>query len=365
MRPGLPFSIALHAAVLGWALLSFAGEPPMDVPPSDPIDVELLPPSDVSTPKLGAKTAKPSEQIAPKDLKAAAKDQEGKRVGDTKIEEPPPPPPEVKPAPPVEPKPVPVAEQPKQEPPPPKPEVKPEPPKPVAKVEPAPAPPPPAPQQKPDLPKEAEKAKDINEGKPPEAKEPPKDVNALDKLIAEKAKEEAKKPDPKPSEKPAPPVKVATSAPAAAKPSPSPSTSKFPGEVSSIQNHVATGTQSSRTEQHASLGTPTGPNANVKLSQSEMEALIGLLRAQILKCWNPPIGAAEANIKVTVVFSLNQDGSLNGTPQPASEQPANSLGPALVSSATRAIRQCQPYTMPADKYAAWASNKIMFDPGNQ
>ncbi|MDR3495243.1 MAG: cell envelope integrity protein TolA [Ancalomicrobiaceae bacterium] len=364
MKPGLPFSIVLHAAVLGWALISFAGEPPMEAPPSDPIDVELLPPSDVSTPKLGAKTAKPANEIAPKELKASTKDQEGKRTGDTKVEEPPPPPPEarptpaqeVKPAPPVEQKPTPVAELPKQEPP--KPDVKPDPPKPVAKLE----PPPPAPPEKPDLPKEAEKAKDVGEGKLPEVKDPPKDVKALDKLIAEKAKDEPKKPDPKPAEKPVP-VKMASVAPSAVRPSaPNQSTSKLTGEVSSIQNHVQTGAQSSKIEQHASLGTPTGPNANVKLSQNEIDGFV----AQIKSCWSPPIGAAESNITVRLRILLNPDGTLKAKPELIEISGAgNSLGPALAGSAIRAVQMCAakgPFKMPADKYAGWAEVRALFDP---
>ncbi len=396
MRPGLPLSATLHAALLVWALVSFASQPPLVAPPSDPIDVELLPPTDVSQPKLGSKTAKSSDSITPKDAKASTKEADGKRVGESKVEEPPPPPPEAKPTPPVEAKPLPETKPDPKPPqvaavppepvpeakpePPKKPEPKPEPPKPVVKTE------PPAPQPKPDAPVEADKAKETAEGKPPEVKQPPKDEKALDKLIEAKTKDEPKKeepkkeppkkPDPKPAEKPAPkaePVKTASLA-APAKPSsapskPSPTKSTTSGELTDIKNRVDTASASSRTEQRASLGSPTAPVTNLKLSQSEMEALIGMLRSQISACWSPPIGAAESGVITTLVIQLNQDGTLKADPQIQTVSPDNHpQAVSIANSAVRAVKRCaseKPFKLPPDKYAAWAVNHVTFDPKNQ
>jgi hypothetical protein len=372
MKPGLPVSIALHAAVLGWALVSFASMPPMEAPASDPIDVELLPPSQTTQQKLGSKTGKPSEEIK-KETAAAPKETTGNRAGTTKSEEPPPPPPEQKPTPPAE-KPQAAAATPpvpetKPEPP------KPEPPKPVAEVKPPPPPTPPPP-PKPEPAKEPDKPKEPAE-KPVEAKQPPlkpqppKDEKALEKLLEEAKKPEKpveKKPEtPKPPAK-TEPVKLASNDPkSASTPTQKPSTLR--GQQTDIVNRVETGANAGKAQQHSSLGNPNGPAANVKLSQSELEGLIGALRSQIAKCWNPPPGASESGVTVRVAVALNQDGTLRAPPAlEGSSDPGNPMSGAIATTALRAVRMCaseQPFKLPADKYAAWAVNHITFDPRNQ
>jgi hypothetical protein len=378
-------SIALYAAVLCWALVSFASAPtPFDAPAaSDPIDVELLPPSDVTQQKLGNEKGKPSDQIT-KDTKASAKESDGKRAGDSKSEEPPPPPPEQKPTPPDQ-KPQEQAATP------PPPQAKPEPPKPdlskLAKVDPVPVPP-----AKPDLPIEGDKAKEVGVGKPPEAKpepskdqkpvekpiekpteakETPKDQQAIDKLINEASKAEKapdKKPDVKPPQKPVSktqPTKVADLPPSQTKPSTTPSPLR--GETTDIKNRVETGTSASKTQMQASLGNRDGPNTpNVKLSQSQLEALNGMLRSQISECWNVQAGWSESGVKVVIHVTLNQDGTLSGDPEFGTYVGATSpLLRPIMASAVRAVKMCaarHPFKLPIDKYAAWASNDITFDP---
>ena len=347
MKIGLSTSLALHVALLAWAVLSLPGAKETAVPVVDALPVEFVPIAPETNLRLGDKNAKPKDKNVEKDAAKAEKDSEGTRAGTSKQEEPPPAPPEQKqaalpkeepkPAPPKPPEVKPVA---KPEPP------KPEPPKPEAKKEP-----------EPEKPKEAEKAKDLGEGKKPEPKEPPKDEKAVEKLIekAEKAppkKEPPKKPDP---------VKTAAVTAAAGQPAPSTTKSQFDAkDISAILNRNATGTSASATAPRtASLGSVTGKNSNVKMTQNEVDALIG----QIKKCWNPPIGAAEARIKVTMRFALNRDGTVNGRPQPM-EGPAHPLGPGLARSAERAILQCGPYNLPADKYSAWADVAATFDPND-
>ncbi|MEJ1158137.1 hypothetical protein [Prosthecomicrobium sp. N25] len=343
MKVGLPASVALHAALLAWAVLSLPGRDDMAKPVVDALPVEFVPLSEATSLRLGDKTAKPKEEIVEKTTAQASKDRDGKREGTSKQEEPPPAPPEQKPQE--------VAALPKEEPKPPAP--KPPETKPVARPEPPKEP-------EPDKPKEAEKAKDLGEGKKPDVKEPPKDQKALEKAIekAEKEppkKEPEKKPEPpKPVEKKPEPVKTAAVQPA----QPSQTKSQFDSrEISDILNRNKTGTAASTTPRTASLGTATGQNSAVKMTQNEVDALV----AQIKKCWNPPIGASEANLKVTMRFALNQDGSVSGRPQPI-EAPAHPLGVSLARSAERAILQCGPYKLPADKYQAWADVAATFDP---
>jgi colicin import membrane protein len=106
----------------------------------------------------------------------------------------------------------------------------------------------------------------------------------------------------------------------------------------------------------AALGASTG-NAP-RLTQSEIDAL----RAQIQACWNPPIGAENAQeliVRLRVQFRL--DGTLSAEPALVN----NGSSPyfrVAAESAMRAVRRCQPYTMPAAKYDVWRDVEVTFDP---
>lgn len=363
MRPGLPTSVVLHAALIAWIVAGMPWQKPVeDAVVVDAMPIEFVPVADVADLKLGQKTAKPKEEIVPKETKQAAKESEGTRAGSDAREEPPPPMPEAKPEPP---KPEPIK----------LPEHKPEPPKPepVKAPEPKPAPKPEpikAPEPKPDLPKEAEKAKDLGEGKPPVPKEPPKDTKALDKLLEEQKKADEKK---LADAKAAAEAKTKADAKAAADKAAKAAADKAAAEkaaqeakaksqfnsreISDILNKNQTGSSAAKAQQTASLGSPSGRLNVARMTQSETDALVG----QIKKCWNPPIGSAEAGIGVTLRFSMNQDGSLNGQPEIV-QTPNHPLGAALAASARRALLQCGPYKMPPEKYATWRSVEATFNP---
>ena len=105
-----------------------------------------------------------------------------------------------------------------------------------------------------------------------------------------------------------------------------------------------------------SLGSPTG-NAP-QLSQNELNAL----HDQLMGCWNPPVGVAEAkSLYVIVRFELNRDGSLSGEPSVVNRGSA-ALFQVAAESATRAVRRCQPFRLPAAKYDAWREVEVKFDP---
>jgi colicin import membrane protein len=107
-----------------------------------------------------------------------------------------------------------------------------------------------------------------------------------------------------------------------------------------------------------SLGAPTA-NAP-ELSQSEIDAL----RAQLMGCWNPPVGVAEAKDLIVIVrFALNRDGSVSGEPMVVNHG-SNSLFQIAAESATRAVRRCQPFRLPASKYDAWRDVEVKFDPND-
>jgi outer membrane biosynthesis protein TonB len=336
MQPGLPTSIGLHLGLLALALVSWGHGHQEPSQPVEAIEVEI---GDVTQLRLGKHTGERKDEIVAKDQAAAPKEREGKRAGTSKQEEPPPAP-QAKPEAPKPEAPKEVASVPKEEPPP---APKPEPPKPVAKPE------PPKTEEKP---KAAEKAPEIAKEPPPpappkkvvEKKEPPKDVAALDKLLA--------KADTKPSSAKA---DAAKSAPAQAVPRPQ---SGFNSrEISDILNKTQTGGAQGREAQTASLGSPNGVNAKIKMSVSELDAFMG----QVQRCWNPPPGASDANLVARIQVVLERDGSLTATPQTI-EAPSHPMGPAYAASAVRAIRMCAPYRLPPEKYEQWHDNVLTFVP---
>jgi colicin import membrane protein len=105
-----------------------------------------------------------------------------------------------------------------------------------------------------------------------------------------------------------------------------------------------------------SLGSTTG--TALQLSQNELAMLI----AQLRSCWAPPVGVVEAkDLVVTVRFSLNRDGSLLGEPIVVNRG-RNALFQLAAEAATRAVRVCQPFRLPASKYEAWQEVEVNFDP---
>ncbi|MGI9382050.1 MAG: hypothetical protein ACR2PO_02770, partial [Methyloligellaceae bacterium] len=83
------------------------------------------------------------------------------------------------------------------------------------------------------------------------------------------------------------------------------------------------------------------------LSRNEIDAL----RARISQCWNPPVGGMGADvIKVKLRLQLGRDGSLARAPQ-IMNRATSPFFQAAADSAVRAVLQCQPYQLPAAKYA--------------
>jgi colicin import membrane protein len=106
----------------------------------------------------------------------------------------------------------------------------------------------------------------------------------------------------------------------------------------------------------ATLGAPTG--IGQRLTQSEIDAL----RAQIQACWNPPTGAEEAEkLIVRLRIQFKQDGTLSREPE-LMNRTTGTYFQIATESAMRAVRRCQPYTLPAHKYDVWKDVEVTFDP---
>lgn len=107
----------------------------------------------------------------------------------------------------------------------------------------------------------------------------------------------------------------------------------------------------------ASLGAEAG-RANAALTLSEQDAL----RAQMQRCWNPPIGVrGSGDLVVTIQLRLAPDGRVEEIVE-IGAQGIGALYDVAADAARRAVLQCQPYTLPPQKYEAWKEVRVNFDP---
>ena len=97
-------------------------------------------------------------------------------------------------------------------------------------------------------------------------------------------------------------------------------------------------------------------------AQNAMTAdLASALFSQIKRCWSPPVGAPHAVI-VDFDLSLNPDGSVARPPQ-LLENSNDPYFHAAAEAARRAIYECEPYKLPADRFNEWREiNPLHFDP---
>jgi hypothetical protein len=186
---------------------------------------------------------------------------------------------------------------------------------------------------------------------PPAKAEPDPALEALEAL----KKNEPKKTEPKPE----PPKQAEAPTPVKKPPPPKPQPKFDPTKVAALldkrdpRRQSITG-QEIHTEQ--SLGSPLGSAAT--LSQNEIDAL----RAQIQRCWNPPIGLADAkSLIIALKVNFNQNGSLQRDPVLLNRD-ANPMFQIAAESAIRAILQCQPYKLPIARYDVWKEVEFAFDP---
>jgi colicin import membrane protein len=103
-------------------------------------------------------------------------------------------------------------------------------------------------------------------------------------------------------------------------------------------------------------GQTSGKEATMSVNE------IDALRAKIAQCWSPPPGGLGADqIVIKLRLQLNEDGSLIGYPT-VENSGSSPFFQAAADSAVRAVYQCQPYTLPGDKYAVWRDLILNFDP---
>ena len=88
------------------------------------------------------------------------------------------------------------------------------------------------------------------------------------------------------------------------------------------------------------------------------------LRAQIYECWRLP-AENSPRLVVTLQIELKPDGSLARDPKlirPSSKAGADNKLLLAIEDALRAVRQCAPFSLPANRYEQWRLVNFDFDP---
>lgn len=127
-------------------------------------------------------------------------------------------------------------------------------------------------------------------------------------------------------------------------------------DISAIINNAPTTGGTTGQGGSPTLGDTTGTSA--RLSQSAIDGLV----ARIKNCWNLLPSDFNSGMNVTLRVSMNQDGSVNGTPQIVSSD-STPAGQAIARAAQRAVVQCGPYSMlSADSFNEWRSIEVELRP---
>jgi outer membrane biosynthesis protein TonB len=115
-------------------------------------------------------------------------------------------------------------------------------------------------------------------------------------------------------------------------------------------------TQSDKTRERVGAGTAQ--------MSTQRDAIAGMLRSQVERCWSPPIGAPNAEqLIVSLEVSLGPDGAVRGLPQVVdTTRLGDTYYRAAAEAAQRAVMQCSPYQLPAEYYDVWKAIKFNMDP---
>jgi outer membrane biosynthesis protein TonB len=206
--------------------------------------------------------------------------------------------------------------------------------------------------------KKPEQTAAVEQKSGPEPKSKPEEKKA-DTPKPAAPKPEAKKPEEKPAkqkEAEAPPKK-----PAPPKPKRDFNTDRIAALLNKIPDAASEAAPVLPSEEPAPKKVRGQSNGTeMTMSVNEIDAL----RARIAQCWSPPPGGLGAEqIVVQLRMKLNEDGTLVGYPTVANSG-SSPFFQAAADSAVRAVYQCQPYTLPSDKYALWRDMILNFDPSD-
>lgn len=384
MYLGFFVSVLLHAALLGWTVISIQSTPELRAPTVEPVAVELITPSELTKLTKGSrdatlKAARPNESpqtdLAPK---------EGPRPREIKA----PPPPQ-------------AAEPP---PPPPEPEKAPEPPPPPPKAAEAPPPPPTAEPPPPAQPDKAALEQKLADLALQQAEEAKRQAEAQAKAEAEARAQAQAKADAEAKARAEAEAEAKARAEAEAKAKAEAEAkrlaeAKRKAEIKRKQDEKrkadaakkrlaeqekakfsadrlsalldkspdprapAPAAPPSATDTHAK-----GPVIGAKEgrdqvnSASEIAFIAGLIRQSVIRCNNVIAGREQIDTPVVQIeVRLRPDGSLADHPKVVSAGSNSPIFRDAVDAALRAIVNCAPYALPPDKYDIWGHMKLTFD----
>lgn len=175
-------------------------------------------------------------------------------------------------------------------------------------------------------------------------------------------KEAKKEPKPEPKEKPRPTPKPEKKTRKSA--SSEPKKSFDPNRLAALLNKMPEDNAPKQPQQQseAQVDAPRTDDPDLPLTMSELDAF----KVQMAKCWTVPAGAAGAEkLVVKIKVYLSPDGSLAQPPELMDRTKLITGGAtyrAAADAALRAVRLCQPFKMPADKYNSWREIDLTFDP---
>lgn len=345
MRLGFAISLLLHAALLGWALMSVGEARVPKLPEPETIVADVISQTQLDQLRQGSETAKLEE------AKANDSKQQKEPLKETKKPTPPPPP-------------VPAAEL---TPPPPE-EIKaPTPEKPAE-------PPPPAPKEAPDQLAMLEKLDEValqqaEEKKRQEAAARAKAAEEAKKAEELKKAQEKKKADEKKKRDVAEAKKKKDEADKKARELAAKNAKSTSDRISALLDKTpnpkeAAAAAPATPTQVAKAGPVKGANDGRDAANAAREGavLLGMIVSKLKGCWNIQAGGSEAASQVPKVrFELNRDGTLRGEPRIMNAQPSPQFQLAA-DAAKRAVIDCQKYDLPADKYDLWKTVTLDFDP---
>lgn len=180
----------------------------------------------------------------------------------------------------------------------------------------------------------------------------------VEKVAKEEVTQEVTKSQPAPVVKPAPqPTKAVPNA-AKEQKAVSPMPQKRRERPDDKMDKVLKAVKQYRQEALAAREGPNSTEGDGRLAAH----LAQYVQNQIVQCWNIPVAASDADIKIHIKATLDASGNVTDITVLHKMQDSP-LYEAIESSAIRAIRQCSPLTgLPTDKYYLWSSLSLVFDP---
>ncbi|MBT3810371.1 MAG: cell envelope integrity protein TolA, partial [Rhodospirillaceae bacterium] len=175
-----------------------------------------------------------------------------------------------------------------------------------------------------------------------------------------------KAPEPKPE--PAPPVAKVQPKAKPKPPAPSRSFDNILKDLAADEKPVKTVERARQPETVRDKGKEAPQQSQIaeRATIAELDLLRQLIRRQVGQCWNPPVGAQNAeDLIVTVLIRLDPQGVVReATVVDAPLMGLDRYFQAAAEAARRAVlnAKCQPFELPADKYEIWKEIRFNFDP---